>query len=334
MIRKYLVEKWSWIALFLCLHLLFLFVAFLDPAIPFTAILYIAFLSFIVTTVFFIIRYYKETVFYKQMQDLDGTYDIAELQQTDRPFEQIVYETLMRQTEHYKQDVGNYQIEFEQEQDEMLSWIHEVKTPLTTMKLMIERMDDRSLKKQLMVEWLRIELLLDQQLHQNRIRFIENDVYIEQIALQALINTEIKNVQSWCMQKGIGFDLSLEVLEVLSDAKWLGFIIRQLITNAIKYSEQSDISIKSYSSNNQTSIDVTDAGRGIDPKDLPRIFEKGFTTTADHRDATATGMGLYLVQKVSETLLIKIDVQSERDVGTTFTLTFPNKNEVLHITSM
>lgn len=280
------------------------------------------------------IRYHKETAFYKQVENWVSTYDVAELNHAELPLEKIVYESLMQQTKYYKQDVGKYQKKIEQEQDEMLSWIHEVKTPLTTMKLMIERMSDVTLKKQLMVEWLRIDLLLDQQLHQKRIRFIENDVYIEHIALQALINTEIKNVQSWCMQKGIGFDLSFEVKEVLSDAKWLGFIIRQLITNAIKYSIQSDISIKSYSRNNQINIDVTDTGRGIDPKDLPRIFDKGFTSTTDHREAAATGMGLYLVRKVTETLLIQIDVKSKRDVGTTFTLTFPNKNEVLHIKSM
>ena len=64
--------------------------------------------------------------------------------------------------------------------------------------------------------------------------------------LKTLIFKEIKTLQSWCIQKGIGFDVQLEVTEVLSDAKWLAFIIRQLLTNAIKYSEASDIIIKSY----------------------------------------------------------------------------------------
>ena len=98
------------------------------------------------------------------------------------------------------------------------------------------------------------------------------------------------------MQKGIGFDVSLEVTEVLSDAKWLGFIIRQPLTNAVKYSNASDILIESDLTDDHVRLTIQDAGRGIDPKDMPRIFDKGFTSTTSHQDSAATGMGLYLTQ--------------------------------------
>ena len=222
----------------------------------------------------------------------------------------------------------------EQEKDELLSWIHEVKTPLTAMQLMIDRLDNETMKSHLIYEWLRIHLLLDQQLHQKRIPFIENDLYIEITDLKVLITKEIKDLQSWCIQKGIGFDLHLEVTEVLSDAKWLAFIIRQLLTNAVKYSEASDIIIKSYQQDEQTILEVEDFGRGIDPKDLPRIFDKGFTSTTKHQDNAATGMGLYLAKKAAKPLLIHIDVHSKLGEGTTFTLTFPKRNEFVHITGM
>ena len=101
------------------------------------------------------------------------------------------------------------------------------------------------------------------------------------------------------MQKGIGFDVDLEITNVLSDAKWLSFIIRQLLTNAIKYSEASDIMITKLSEDDQTKLEIKDSGRGIDPKDLPRIFDKGFTSTTKHQDHAATGMGLYLAKKGS-----------------------------------
>ena len=89
----------------------------------------------------------------------------------------------------------------EEEKDDLLSWIHEVKTPLTAMHLMIERLDDETMKAQLTYEWLRIHLLLDQQLHQKRIPFMENDLYIEQTDLKVLIFREIKALQSWCIAK-------------------------------------------------------------------------------------------------------------------------------------
>src|SRR5690625_7933552 len=125
MIKKYFVERRSWIGLFLCLHLLFLFVAYLDPRTPFSSILYIVFLSFIVTIIFFITRYHKEATFYKQIQDLDDAYDMSELKRTDKPSEQFTYKTLRKKMKLKKRDVDNYQTELEQRKEEKLPSIHE-----------------------------------------------------------------------------------------------------------------------------------------------------------------------------------------------------------------
>ncbi|MNR24584.1 Sensor histidine kinase GraS [compost metagenome] len=84
----------------------------------------------------------------------------------------------------------------------------------------------------------------------------------------------------------------------------------------------------------RTILEVTDFGRGIDAKDLPRIFDKGFTSTIWHQDSAATGMGLYLARKAAETLHIQITVHSEVGTGSTFTLAFPQPNELVRITGM
>ncbi|MNP30098.1 Sensor histidine kinase GraS [compost metagenome] len=219
----------------------------------------------------------------------------------------------------------------EEEKDDLLSWVHEVKTPLTAMHLMIERLDDETIKTQLTYEWLRIHLLLDQQLHQKRIVFIENDLYVEQVQLKPLISQEIRTLRSWCMQKGIGFDVDLQVTEVLSDAKWLAFIVRQLITNAVKYSEAADVYVRSYSQDDGAILEVQDSGRGIDQRDLHRIFDKGFTSTLNHHEHMATGMGLYLSKKAADSLMIQIDVQSKPGQGTTMRLIFPKRNDFVLI---
>lgn len=195
------------------------------------------------------------------------------------------------------------------------------------MHLIMETIDDQSLKSRLDYEWLRVHLLLDRQLHQKRMSFIENDLSLEALELKPLIFKELKDLQSWCIPKGIGFDIQLEAGEVLSDAKWLSFIMRQLLTNAVKYSEASDILIKSYEQDGQVHLAVQDFGRGIDPKDIPRVFDKGFTSTTEHHDQAATGMGLYLAKKAAKPLLIHIEVDSKPGTGTTFTLIFPKRNE-------
>src|SRR5690625_7621381 len=96
------------------------------------------------------------------------------------------------------------------------------------MNVMIEHLEDENVKSQLTHEWLRIHLLLDQKLYHKRLLFIENDLFIEKLDLKTVIFKEIKNLQSWCIQKGIGFDLELALQEVYSDRKWLCFILRKI----------------------------------------------------------------------------------------------------------
>ncbi|WP_077329642.1 sensor histidine kinase [Virgibacillus siamensis] len=334
MIGTYLKERRSWILLIITLQAVTLLIAAIDPTIPFRSLLYIVFLSLIIFTIFFFIRYHKETSFYQSLNNWDKSYDLTTVEPAESPFEKIVENSITLQTDQYTKDISENRQSVDQEKDELMSWIHDVKTPLTAMQLMIDRMEHSSFKSQLMYEWLRIHLLLDQQLHQKRIPFMQNDLYVETVELEPILHHEIRDLKSWCLQKGIGFDISLDVPTVISDAKWLSFIIRQLLTNALKYSEGSDITIHSFSEDQLTKLEIRDDGRGIDQKDFPRIFEKGFTSTNNHADHASTGMGLYLTKKVADVMRIHIDVQSQPGEGTSFILTFPNKNEFLKLTGM
>ncbi|MDT9026612.1 sensor histidine kinase [Rossellomorea yichunensis] len=334
MIRTYLWERKSWILFFTALHLLWIFVAYIDTALPLQPILYMVFISLLFFIVFVFIRYQKETRFFKRLKEWDHNLNITGVDAPDTPFEEIISDSLSEQANLLRKAASENRMLLEQEKDDLLSWIHEVKTPLTAMHLMIERLENQSLKAPLKYEWLRIHLLLDQQLHQKRMSFMENDLYIEKTDLETVIFQEIKTLQSWCIQKGIGFDIQLDITEVLSDAKWLSFMIRQLLTNAVKYSTTSDIIIKSEHQDDKVNLTIQDFGRGIDPKDLPRVFDKGFTSTIDHNDHASTGMGLYLTKRVSEPLLISIDVTSKRGEGTRVTLTFPQKNDFVQLTGV
>ncbi|MBM7552130.1 sensor histidine kinase [Thalassobacillus pellis] len=332
MIWKFCKERLSWILFFLFLQLLAVLLAYLDTTLPLRGMLYYVFLSTLFFIVFLIIRGKKELKFYRELEEREEDADITSLPYPDSPFESIVEKSITEPVERLRTEIRSQRTLLEQEKDELLAWIHEVKTPLTTMQLIMDRMSDQELKKQLMREWLRIHFLLDQQLHQKRIPTIENDLFIEKVNLEPLIFREIHTLRSWCMQKGIGFETDLPSEAVLSDGKWLAFIIRQLLTNAVKYSEEgSEIKIISFSQNGRVSVKVTDTGRGIESRDLPRIFDKGFTSTTKHEENAATGMGLYLAEQAASTLHITIDVDSTPDRGSTFTLTFPKENEFLHI---
>lgn len=318
--------------LIVLLQLLALILAYLDPSLSIDSMFYYVFLSFVISSLFVVIRYFKETSYFKELDLRDSTTDMTSLPEPNSPFESFIYKQITSSIEQLEKDASMNQLLLEQEKDELLSWIHEVKTPLTALQLIINRTEDHQLKSELMHEWLRIHYLLDQQLHQKRIPFLENDLFIDNIELESLLYSEIHTLRSWCLKKGIGFDVELVSTHVLTDAKWLSFILRQLLTNAVKYSEEgSDITVQSADQNGQTILTVADNGRGIDPRDLPRIFDKGFTSTNKHQDQHATGMGLYLAKKASTPLGIHISVQSTVGNGTTFTLTFSKENLFLQI---
>ncbi|WP_248924119.1 sensor histidine kinase [Paenibacillus hamazuiensis] len=334
MIRKYIAERRSWLLFFAFLQLLLLFIGYVDAALPFESMLYIVFLSTLVFLGFAVARYHRETRFYKLLENEEPPGSESEVAARS-PFERVVAACLEGQAQRLGLAASHSETLLEQEKDELLSWIHEVKTPLTAMRLMIDRLENEPLKGPLTYEWLRIHLLLDRQLHQRRLPFLENDLYMEQVDLAQLLHMELKTLQIWCIQKGIGFDVELEVKEVLSDAKWLAFILRQLLTNAVKYSDaSSDIAVSSCVQDGHMKLEIKDCGRGIDPKDLPRIFDKGFTSTNHHADGAATGMGLYLARKAADKLHIRISVRSEPGAGAAFTLTFPKRNDFVQMTGM
>ncbi|MFT9597761.1 sensor histidine kinase [Mesobacillus sp.] len=333
MFITYLKERRSWILLFLLLQFLLVFIAYIDSTVSIESALYYVFLSAIIFVIFILIRFQKEREFYQELEEAEDLLDFSDKEHLS-PFEGMVAESITHHFEVLKKAVSENERRLDEEKDELLSWIHEVKTPLTALKLMIDRLEDQALKKEMTYEWLRIHLLLDQQLHQKRIPFMENDLYIEQTDLESVIFSEVKTLQSWCIQKGIGVDIDLKYNEVMTDAKWLAFILRQLLTNAVKYSDASDVQIRSKQRDGQMILEIADEGRGIDSRDLPRIFEKGFTSTAHHQDHAATGMGLYLAKKAAQPLKIRIDVESTPGKGSTFTLTFPKSNEFLQITGM
>lgn len=175
MIKTFLIERRSWIILFLFVQALLLFVAYIDSSLPLMSVFYFVFLSMMIFILFLIIRYNHETKFYKTLTEWEYDLDRWKIGEANTPFEKLVEKVIVDQSEWLKHESTKHKVSLEVEKDELLAWIHEMKTPLTTMNLIIDRLDDPVLKAQLTHEWLRIHLLLDTQLHQRRIPFMEND---------------------------------------------------------------------------------------------------------------------------------------------------------------
>src|SRR5690606_26116454 len=123
-------------------------------------------------------------------------------------------------------------------------------------------------------------------------------------------------------------DLDLGDLTVQSDAKWLGFIVRQLLSNAVKYSHiGGEITISAQMVNEQPVLIIQDGGVGIKSEDLPRVFRKSYTGTIGRETSAATGMGLYLANQAALSLHIVLAIVSTEGAGTSVKITFPKINE-------
>ncbi len=223
----------------------------------------------------------------------------------------------------------NQQSSHQLEQHDLASWVHEMKTPLTAMKITMDAQRSNHLVQKLNPSWLKMHLLLDQQLYISRLATIDSDLLPELVQVDLLLKGEIRELSTWCMEK----DLAIEVtgqsdMTVYTDKKWCGFVMRQLLTNAIKYSP-SHGTITIHVDQDQAEfvfVTIKDQGPGIQAHDLPRIFDRGFTGENGRIQHTATGMGLYLAREISKKLHSQLDVSSVVGSGTSITITFAKAN--------
>lgn len=170
-------------------------------------------------------------------------------------------------------------------------------------------------------ELFKIEQYVEMALQYIKIKQLSSDLVIREYSLKNIINTSVKKYAALFIYKKLSIDLEGLELMVLTDSKWLSFIIEQLLSNAIKYTNHGGIRI--YMENR--SLVIEDSGIGIHSEDMERIFEKGYTGYNGRLDKKASGIGLYLVKKVADSLAIKVTISSIVGIGTKAVLTFPEQ---------
>lgn len=201
------------------------------------------------------------------------------------------------------------------------SWVHDIKVPLAALKLS----QDTDLDKELIDEEIdQIDYLVDQALYFARLNNFSNDYLIQEQDLNNIVKSSIRTNKRMFISKRIGINLDVTGEKVLTDEKWLSFILNQIITNSLKYTDQGG-KIEIFTTNNSGNIElhIKDNGVGISTKDISRVFNKGFTGDNGRRSGSkSTGIGLYLVKKMVDKLGHKIEIKSEVGVGTEIIITF------------
>lgn len=333
MFIRYVIEMKSWIAFFLGGLFFTDLLIWLDNgfAVPFESILYLNVLLLIGFIIFFVCRYRKEIRFASMLAELTKNMDRDWFETISEPSsyrDAAAYAALREANQYSKRQLSEITDAHIMEQDYMSSWVHEVKAPLTAMKLTIDANRHHPEVRKIEAEWLRIHLLVDRQLYISRLPSLESDYVLEPQPLLRLAVKEVRELASWCMEKNIAVEIEGEDTPIVTDSKWCRFIIRQLLTNAVKYSPMGSTIqlVTSIAPSGNVVLVVKDEGPGIPAHDLPRIFDKGFTGGAGRIQNAATGLGLYLAKIVAGKIGIVLEAFSDSKHGTTMQMTFPAKN--------
>ena len=204
-------------------------------------------------------------------------------------------------------------------------WVHQIKTPISGMNVLLQSMEPTEEVGELQNQLFSVEQYVDMALQYQRIKTNGNDFCFEEVSLNKVIRENIRKHAKLFISKKLAVKYDETKLTVLSDEKWLGFVLGQIITNAVKYSNKGTITIEAYEDANSTYLSVKDQGIGISPEDLPRVFERGYTGYNGRADKKSTGIGLFLCKNVMEMLGHRIRIESETGKGTEVVISFSKR---------
>ncbi|WP_455544393.1 sensor histidine kinase [Intestinibacter sp.] len=228
------------------------------------------------------------------------------------------------------ENVKHYRNIQEEYREYIEMWVHEIKNPIASTKLLIENNPNETTRK-IDMQMNRIENYVEQVLYYSRSDEVGKDYIIKKVQLDKIVKSVVKKNYRDFIGKRISLQLG-EIEEVIySDEKWTEFILNQIVGNAIKYSKgQGDIiKIKSNKLANSVVLTIEDNGVGIIERDLKRVFDKGFTGENGRKFGKSTGIGLYLCKKLCTKMGLGLDIESQENVGTKVSIIFPQTDNLV-----
>ncbi|WP_420496326.1 sensor histidine kinase [Macrococcus psychrotolerans] len=220
------------------------------------------------------------------------------------------------------QDIRNEKIEYQSEiESYFLLWVHQMKTPITASKLLLEAEDIQTIS-QMRHEILQIDNYTNLALSYLKLMNEKTDMVFMEVRMDDLITPLIKRYSIQFIHNNTKLHYEKIYDSVLTDAKWTSVMIEQILNNALKYARGKNIWIKYSEAENILS--VKDDGIGINTSDLPKIFEKGFSGYNGRLNDKSSGIGLYIVKTIARRMNVSVSVESELGKGTTFHMKFPN----------
>lgn len=331
----YIRENIGWLAVILCIALTTTATMLLNE-IPFVEIAYGLLLCLFITAVTIAVGYGRHYRSFRQLEQIQENI-VAEPNDMKTPeyMYERQYQNCVRLLAKENNRIRNEMLNRQQDMAEYYSmWVHQVKTPIAALKLLIDEdmaayLESEDIcendtrvtnEKQKQNELFRIEQYIDMALQYTRLGADTNDFVIERVLLDEVIKNSIHKYAKLFIHKKLSLTYEPQDIMAVTDKKWLGFVLDQLLSNAIKYTKQGGITIRvehiADASEENVSIVIEDTGIGISAEDLPRICEKGYTGYNGHADKHSTGIGLYLCKAILDKLGHRLVITSEIGQGT------------------
>ncbi len=240
------------------------------------------------------------------------TLSLQGLPETTDPAEQI-YQELLQILSRNRMWLENEARERERDRTEYYTmWVHQIKTPIAALKLLLEEMEEGELREEMSRELFRIRQYAEMALQYMRLESETTDFVLRRVRPDDVIREAVRKYAGQFIHKKLGLHYEPVETTVLTDEKWLGFVVEQLLSNAVKYTQKGSVSI--YMETGR--LVIADTGIGIRQEDLPRVCEKGYTGYNGHADKRSTGIGLYLCSRILKKLGHTLTITSEEGVGT------------------
>ena len=292
----------------------------------FQTVLFIFMVWFIILTTYLSVVYFVRKRYLNQLLDmteqLEERYLIPEIMTIPRKADEQVFYQIMKMAEKSMlEKIGAIQNERKEYKEYIEQWIHEVKTPITAIKLLCEN-NRSSFAREILAELEYINQYTEQAFYYARSEHTEKDYSVRETNLCDVVHSAVADNKYLLRQSNMTITIDDIENRVYTDDKWVRFILNQIIGNAIKYrTEQPVLRFSTTETNDRVVLSISDNGIGIPPSDLPCVFEKGFTGKNGRTGKNSTGIGLYLCKRLCDKLGIGITVHSENE-GTTIALIF------------
>lgn len=330
---KYIKDKIYYILTFsIYIILISIYLKAMETEIP--AIIIVIAISTIFFCAGFIISYLKSNKYLKDidkmMDNLTEKYLITEIMPKPSRAERLAYYRILKKAN--KSMLENISIIKQQQKDYkeyIESWVHEIKIPITSVKLLCEN-NKSDITTKIDEEIEEINNFVEQALFYARMDQVSNDFMIKNINLNNVIKNVLARNKKIMIQNNMKVELNNVNTNCYTDEKWLEFIINQIIQNAIKYRKEKNANIIITISENKENVilNIKDNGIGIKTSEIGRIFDKGFTGTNGRNQKKSTGIGLYLCKRLCQEIGMEIEANSKENEFTEIKIIIPRNKKI------